>query len=180
MPRTDFTQEIDGAFADRNLGMRHFSEIARSGNGDMRTDLAEDLADYQELCGLGEGVEEMTNQESAAIDQMGAAAPPVAPVRAPKPGEVPPFAAKPGHHWVRTRKPTGTRAPGGNRLVKNTWAQVSGPRLARMQQEAAQMGPNAVAGLGMTTTEGIGLSVGVGLAIGGALWFFLLRKKKAS
>jgi hypothetical protein len=170
MPRTDMTQEIDGAFADRNAGQRHFSEIARSGNGDMRTDLNEDQADFQEVAGLGETTEPMTTQESATIDAQGAAAPPICPFRLPQPGEVPPFAAKPGYTWLRRRTPTGTRQPGGNRLVKNTWVQVSAQRLAELKGQGLN-------GLGITATEGIGISIALGLAVGAGIWWFLKHKK---
>lgn len=183
MPRTDLTQEIDGAFADRNVGSRHFSDIARSGNGDMRTDLADTQDDYEEYPGLGESIEPMASNESAALDSQGAAAQPIQPFRYAQPGEVPPFAPKSGSAWVRKRSATGTRSPGGPRLVKSTWAQVSGGRLNQLQAtNAIGNGSGALpgmSGLGMSETEGIGLSVGIGLVIGGAIWMLLKRKKSA-
>ncbi len=172
MPRTDFTQEIDGAMSSRNLGMRHFSEIARSGNGNMRTDLSEDLADYRELAGIGETVEQVSNEESAQIDQYGNFAK-IAPFRWPAPGEVPPYASKPGMVWLRKRALTDSRAPGGKRTVKVTWVMVSKDRLLAMKRS------NELSGLGEFPT-GIAVSVGIGLVGGVALWLLLKRLGKKS
>jgi hypothetical protein len=184
MARTDLTQEIDGAFADRNVGSRHFSDIARSGNGDMRTDLADAHDDCEEYAGIGDAIEPMAMSESAALDAQGAAAPPIQPYRYAQPGEVPPFAPKSGSAWVRKRSATGTRAPGGPRQVKSTWAQVSGNRLNQLQQTGA-IGTGSggslpgMSGLGASAAEEIGISVGIGLAIGGLIWFLLKKKKSA-
>lgn len=167
--RTDFTQEIDGAMAGRNLGMRHFSEIARSGNGNMRTDLTEDLADYHELAGLGETVEEVSNDESAQIDQYGSMAK-IQPFRWPAPGEVPPYAAKPGMVWLRRRALTDSRKPGGKRTVKVTWVMVSKERLISMKRDG-ELGAFPV---------GMSVSIGLGLVAGFALWLVLHRKKARS
>lgn len=163
MSRTDFTQEIDGALAGRNLGQRHYSEIARSGNGNMRTDLAEDLADYQELAGLGEQVEELSGAESALIDQQGATgAAKVQTLVWPKSGQIPPFASNPGMVWLRKRNITGARKPGGNRLARSTWVQVSKLRLQELRQSGAMNGMGAfdIAGMGMPTILAIGAALG--------------------
>lgn len=165
--RTDFTQEIDGAMATRNLGMRHFSEIARSGNGNMRTDLSEDLADYRELAGLGETVEEVSNEESAQIDQYGQMAK-IQPYRWPAPGEVPPYAAKPGMVWLRKRALTDSRKPGGKRTVKVTWCMVSKERLLEMKR-GGDLGAFPV---------GMSVSIGIGLVVG-LVVYLALRKKRA-
>ncbi len=164
MSRTDFTQEIDGAFAGRNMGQRHYSEIARSGNGNMRTDLAEDLADYQELAGLGESIEELSVQESALIDQQGATG--VAKVQTlvwPQSGQIPPFASKPGMVWLRKRVVTGARKPGGNRLAKSTWVQVSKGRLQELRNSGAMNGMGAfdISSMGLPAILGIGAVVGL-------------------
>lgn len=168
--RTDFTSEIDGAMSSRMLGSRHFSDVARSGNGDMRTDLSDQsLKDYEELDGIGEGVEELSTKESAAIDTLGASAN-VPRFRWPTPGETPPFAAKPGNVWLKRRVITGSRVPGGNRVAKTKWVQVTKERLHAMRQDG-QM--NGMGEMSMTT---IGISGGIGLVAGIALWM-MLRKR---
>lgn len=167
MPRTDFTQEIDGALADRNLGQRHFSEIARSGNGDMRRDLSQDLTDYRELDGVGESLEEVTPAESAQIDLQGPIAK-IPKLRWPQPGEVPPYAAKDGFVWLRSRTLTGTRKPGGKRLVKVRWAMVSKDRLLALKRGGELSG---------LVSWGMAGSLGLGLAGGVALWLLLKRRK---
>ncbi len=164
--RTDFTQEIDGALANRNLGQRHFSEVARSGNGDMRTDLSEDLADFHQLDGVGETIEEVTPEESAQIDLQGPMAK-IPSLRWPQPGEVPPYAAKIGFVWLRSRTLTGTRKPGGKRLVKVKWAMVSKERLLALKRDG-QLGD---------LSWGLVGSVGIGLVGGIALWMLLKRRK---
>ncbi len=166
MPRTDFTQEIDGALADRNLGQRHFSEIARSGNGNMRRDLSQDLTDYRELDGIGESIEEVTAEESAQIDLQGSLAK-IHPLRWPQPGEVPPYAAKAGSVWLRSRTLTGTRKPGGKRLVKVKWAMVSKERLLALKRDGSLGGIS----FGMISSVGLGLVGGI------ALWLVLKRRK---
>lgn len=169
--RTDFTSEIDGALAGRNLGSRHFSDIARSGNGDMLSDLAEsDLADYDELDGMGEATEELTRAESAAIDRTGSKSS-VPSFRNPVPGEIAPFAPKPGMAWMRKRIVTDTRKPGGNRVARVKWVQVTPSRLQAMARSGQ------VAGMGaMSMTTGIAASAGIGIAAGIVLW--LVFKKK--
>jgi hypothetical protein len=176
MARTDFTQEIDGALAGRNLGSRHYSEIARSGNGNMRTDLAEDLADHQELAGLGEATEELTLAESAAVDQQGTSAA-IAPYRWPKSGEVPPFASNPGMVWLRKRTLTTERKPGGLRLARNIWVQVSKDRLIMMKRGGELQG----LGFDMSSLTSLPMiaSVGIGLVGGLVIWLVIKRKKKA-
>lgn len=177
MSRTDFTQEIDGALAGRNLGSRHYSEIARSGNGNMRTDLAEDLADYSELAGLGESTEELTLAESALIDARGTAAS-IQVFRWPKPGEMPPFAAPKGMVWLRKRSITDTRKPGGLRLARVTWCQVSKERLLAMKRDGQLLEAGGLNGLGLDFgTMGVAASVGIGLAGGLVLWALMKKKK---
>jgi len=169
--RTDFTSEIDGALATRNLGSRHYSDIARSGNGDMLSDLSEDqLADYEELDGMGEALEELTIAESAHIDGMGSLAK-IPKFRSPVAGEVPPFAPKPGMTWMRKRIPTGQRKPGGSRVARVKWVQMNQGRLARLAQEGS------VAGMGGFSTmawTGGSIALGLGAAI---LAVFLIRRK---
>lgn len=172
MSRTDFTQEIDGALAGRNLGQRHFSEVARSGNGNMRTDLAEDLADYQELAGLGEAIEELTAEESALIDQQGATgAAKIQTLVWPKSGQIPPFASKPGMVWLRKRAVTGARKPGGKRLARSTWVQVSKARLQELKRTGGMngMGSFDVASMSLPMLLGIG-------AVAGFAAFKLIKK----
>lgn len=177
MSRTDFTQEIDGALAGRNLGSRHYSEIARSGNGNMRNDLAEDLADYHELAGLGESTEELTLAESAEIDAKGTSAS-IKQFRWPKPGEMPPFAAPKGMVWLRKRTVTDTRKPGGLRLARVTWCQVSKERLLMMKRDGELLEAGGLNGLGLDFgTMGTVASVGLGLAGGLILWLALKKKK---
>lgn len=174
MSRTDFTQEIDGALAGRNLGSRHFSEIARSGNGNMRTDLAEDLADYSELAGLGESTEELTREESAQVDARGDSAT-IKRFRYPLPGEMPPFAAPRGMVWLRKRTITDARKPGGLRLARITWCQVSKDRLLTMRRdkELVGLGDLAIDFGSMTTIT----SIGLGLAAGLGIWLVIKKKK---
>jgi hypothetical protein len=171
MARTDFTSELDGALSSRNLGSRHFSEIARSGNGDMTKDLSEEgLADYQELDGLGEGLEDLAADESAAVDQFGVAA------RLPRfrnlnPGETPPFAPKPGMTWLRKRILTRDRRPGGPRVARAKWVQVSSQRLAQLKQQGD------IKGLGALSTPVMwGISAGAGLALGLVAWLLIRNR----
>ena len=171
MQRTDFTQEIDGAFANRNAGSRHFSEVARSGNGNMRTDLVNtDDKDYEELDGIGEITEQLSLQESAAVDALGAGAN-VAKFRWPKPGEIPPFAAKQDKVWLRRREITAQRVPGGNRVAKAKWVSVTKNRLNAIQRDG-QMD-----GLGDVSVATWGISAGVGLLGGLVVWMLLKRRK---
>lgn len=171
MARTDFTQEIDGAFANRNAGSRHFSEIARSGNGNMTTDLVgADDKDYEELDGIGESFEQLSLQESAQVDALGAAAN-VARFRWPKPGETPPFAAKGDKVWLRRREITASRVPGGQRVAKAKWVSVSKGRLNNIQRQGQ------LDGLGAMSATTVGVSVGAGLLGGIVLWLALRRKR---
>ncbi len=173
MPRTDFTQDIDGAFANRNAGMRHFSEVARSGNGNMRTDLlAEDAVDYQEYDGVGEKLEALSSLESAEVDRLGQLAD-VARFRFPTAGEVPPVAAAQGNVWLRRRVITPNREPGGNRVAKVKWVQVNKSRLNELQK-----GGN-LQGMGEFSTMSIASSVGIGLGAGILLWLAFKGLKRA-
>jgi len=170
MQRTDFTQEIDGAFANRNAGSRHFSDVARSGNGNMRTDLfSGDDKDYEELDGIGESTEQLSLQESAAVDSLGGAAN-VARFRWPKPGESPPFAAKGDKVWLRRREVTASRVPGGNRVAKVKWVSVSKGRLSSIQREGQ------LDGMGAMSATTIGVSLGAGLVGGIVLWLALKKR----
>jgi hypothetical protein len=153
MPRTDFTQEIDGAFAGRNAGQRHFSEVARSGNGNMRRDLVADVEDYQELTGVGETTEPGALRQGRPD------------FRWPKAGEAPPMGAKAGFTWLRRRAPS--QKPG---ILRVTWVQVSKNKLVGLKRSGG------LSGLGEFPT-GIAASLGLGLAGGVAVWYFLLRKK---
>ncbi len=149
MARTDFTQDIDGAFANRNGGMKHFSEVARSGNGNMTNDLlAEDSVDYMEYDGVGEKMEELSCQESAAVDG-------------------------PGMVWLKRRVITGARAPGGSRLAKTKWVQVGQNRLNQLR------GSGNLQGMGDFSAMGIASSVGIGLGAGLLLWLAFKGLKKA-
>lgn len=171
MQRTDFTQEIDGAFANRNAGSRHFSEVARSGNGNMRTDLLDaDQKDYEELDGIGESYEQLTLQESAAVDSLGASAN-VAQFRWPKPGESPPFAAQQGKVWLRRREVTPTRVAGGNRVAKVKWVSVTKNRLSAIQRDGQ------LDGLGAMSATTVGVSLGAGI-VGGVVLWLAIRKRK--
>jgi len=175
MSRTDFTQEIDGALAGRNLGSRHYSEIARSGNGNMRNDLAEDLADYHELAGLGESTEELSLGESAEVDAKGSSAS-IKSFRWPLPGEMPPFAAPKGMVWLRKRSLTDARKPGGKRIARVVWVQVSKERLLMMKRNGELLQADGLGAFDITSMSTIA-SVGVGLAGGLILWLALKKKK---
>jgi hypothetical protein len=171
--RTDLTQDIDGAFAQRNVGNKHWSECARSGNGNMMTDLrSEDSVDYQEYDGVGETMEALTPEESASVDGLGqlAAFPKF---RWPKAGEVPPVAAGQGKAWLRRRVVTGTRLPGGARMAKVKWVQVNKSKLNSLTNSGQ------IHGMGEFSTMGIAGSVGIGLVGGLVLWMGIraLRRK---
>jgi hypothetical protein len=127
MTRTNLTSEIDSALAGRNAGARGFWEVARSGNGDMTTDLlAEDGADYEELEGLGETTEELEADEAANGFK---------PYRAPKAGEKPPYAPKPGKAWIRRRMAMNARKAGGNAMVRCRWVMVSPAKWEQLKRE---------------------------------------------
>lgn len=172
MPRTDFTSEIDGAMATRNIGNRHWSDIARSGNGNMLSDLSEEeLGDYQELDGIGEALEELTLAESNAVAGLGDVGA-FGTFRAPKTGEMPPFVAKPGMAWMRKRIPTAQRKPGGGIVARLKWVQVSAPKLNKLA------GLGEVSGMGALSSNAVmGASVGLGLLGGLAAWFLFMKKK---
>lgn len=169
--RTDFTSEIDGALAGRNLGSRHFSDIARSGNGNMQNDLREDeLADYEELDGIGEAMEELTLRESAIADGL-AGGEGAKPFRTLRTGETPPFAPRAGFTWLRKRNVTNLRKPGGNRVARVKWAQVKQDRLQKLAEQGQ------VDGLGMFGSTSTLVSVGIGSALGLVAWYLLKKRK---
>jgi hypothetical protein len=173
--RTDFTQDIDGAFSQRSAGAKHFSEIARSGNGNATSDLdVQDDKDYTEVDGLGEHLECLSLVESTRVDGLGRLAN-IPQFRWPHMGEVPPYAPAPGKTWVRRRVVTNARQPGGTRVAKVKWAMMSP---AKVQQAIASGNlPGSVSGLGAFTAT-TGISLGVGIAAGLALYLLVLRKKK--
>lgn len=177
--RTDFTQEIDGAFSQRSAGAKHWSEVARSGNGNATTDLdVQDDKDYTEVDGLGEHLECLSLVESTRVDGLGRLAN-IPKFRWPTMGEVPPYAAAPGKTWVRRRVVTNARQPGGNRVAKVKWAMMSPGKVQQAVASGNLPSPGGVAGLGaMSSTEMTGLSLGAGVVAGLALWFLVLRKKK--
>lgn len=172
--RTDLTSEIDAALAGRNAGSNGYWECARSGNGDMTTDLlSEDGTNYEELEGLGESVEEMDSYESAAEDKGNRGV--LKPYREPLPSEAPPRAPKPGTAWLRRRIPMQSRRPGGNRLVRLRWVQVSPQKYRELQKSGLVKATvsNTVDGLGFVTLTADlikGMFIGGGLAFGYYLW----------
>ena len=124
MKRTNYSSDIDSALAGRNQGSKGYWECARSGNGNMMTDLmAEDDDHYEELEGLGESVEEMDAGESAAEDA--GRKDTFRPFREPRADEKPPHAPKAGKAWMRRRIRMESRRPGGNRLTRVRWVMVS-------------------------------------------------------
>lgn len=179
--RTDMTSAIDGALAGRNLGSKGWWNCARSGNGNMMTDLSEeDGQDYDELEGIGETTEEMTAAESAAEDQGNTGA--FKPYRDLVAGEVPPHAPSPGKAWIRRRIRTGTRAPGGKRLVKVRWAQVSPACYNQIRSQGKLMvgsGSSALQGLGITIdSNSLTWAALGGVAVFGAL--VLMKRRRRS
>lgn len=179
--RTDMTTEIDGALSTRNAGSKGWWECARSGNGNMLTDLTEeDGRDYEEVEGLGETVEEMTPAESAAEDRGQLRS--FQPFREPLPGEVPPHAPKPGMAWMRRRIRLNTRKPGGMRLCKVRWVQVSPEKYRQLQNDG-----QIKRGDGNAAMQGVGfLDLSAGnikwAAIGGVaaiVGLMLLKRKPA-
>lgn len=189
--RTDYTQDIDGAFAQRNLGSKHFSEIARSGNGNMRNDLADyDTRDMRVLDGVGECHECMGLIESTRFDGLGQVGPGtgIAEYRYPKAGETPPYAPTFGFVWLRMLTPTGQKVAGGTNVSKAQWVLVSKGKLASIQKQGnlqglGGFGPSSalpgMGGLGDLSMETVGISAGIGIALGVGLWFALKGMKKA-
>jgi hypothetical protein len=176
--RTDFTQDIDGAFSQRSAGAKHWSEVARSGNGDATSDLdVQDEKDYFEVDGLGEHLECLSFVESTRVDGLGHLAN-IPKFRWPQLGEVPPYAAAPGKTWVRRRVVTSARQPGGARVAKVKWAQMSPAKVQQSIASGNLPSPGGVAGLGMSSSEMTGISLAAGVAAGLALWFLVLKKKK--
>jgi hypothetical protein len=175
--RTDFSSEIDGALSGRNTGQKGYWEVARSGNGDMNTDLLDEdaLACCEELEGIGESQEEMTLEESAEADRLAGlgqlAGPSFKEFRTPVAGEKPPFAPTNGRVWMRKRTATAMRKPGGRRLAHLRWAQMTPARV----NQAARNGE--LMGLGIFGGTGLWVSLGIGITLGTVL-FFVLKKKK--
>jgi hypothetical protein len=176
--RTDFTQDIDGAFSQRSAGAKHFSEIARSGNGNATSDLdVQDDKDYTEVDGLGEHLECLSLVESTRVDGLGRLAN-IPQFRWPHMGEVPPYAPAPGKTWVRRKVVTNARQPGGNRVAKVKWAMMSPGKVQQAISSGNLPAPGGVAGLGaMSSTAMTGISLGAGAAIGLVLWMLLKKKK---
>ena len=175
--RTDFTQDIDGAFSQRSAGAKHFSEIARSGNGNATSDMeVQDDKDYTEVDGLGEHLECLSLVESTRVDGLGRLAN-IPQFRWPHMGEVPPYAPAPGKTWVRRRVVTNTRQPGGNRVAKVKWAMMSPSKVQSAVASGNLPAPGGVAGMGAFTAT-TGISLGVGIAAGLAIYLLVLRKKK--
>lgn len=174
--RTDLTNEIDAAMSTRNQGARGFWEVARSGNGNMRTDLLEeDGYDYEELEGVGEAVEEMSLEESVAEDKGNRSI--FKPYREALPGEQPPHAPKPGKGWIRRRIRMESRRPGGNRLVRVRWAQVSPAKMQEIRRKR-QVQSGGVAGLGFMNVSSSNVMWLTAGAVAAAGLLFLLKRKK--
>lgn len=169
--RTDLSSEIDGALATRNLGSRHYSDIARSGNGNMLSDLAEEeLGDYEELDGIGESFEELSLAESNAVAGLGGGLGTVLrPFRTLRAGEHPPFAAKRGKMWMRKRIALQQRKPGGGVIARVKWAQMTPGKLKKLAAEGQ------VAGMGEFSVGMIG-TLGIAAGAGALLWFVMARK----
>ncbi len=72
---------------------------------------------------------------------------------------------------MRKRSVLPNRKPGGNRLARVKWVQVTPKRWNTMAEKGQ------VAGIGeMSTSMGIGLSAGLGLVAGLGIWLLLKRK----
>lgn len=194
--RTDMTQDIDGAFAQRNLGSKHYSEIARSGNGNMRNDLADyDTRDMRVLDGVGECYECMGLIESTRFDGLGAVGPGtgIAQYRYPTQGETPPYAPAFGFLWLRMLTPTGQKAAGGTNVSKAQWVLVSKGKLAVLVKQGniqgtqgagmSGFGPSSalpgMGGLGTLDMTTIGISAAIGIVGGIGLWFAMKGMKKS-
>lgn len=180
--RTDLSSEIDASLAGRNAGANGFWEVARSGNGDMKTDLmVEDGKNYEEFDGTGETVEEVSAQESQILDQsmlpgLGSLASKFKAFRSPRAGEQPPHAPKPGKAWVKRRIPMNKKRPGGNHLCRCRWAQVSQSKWNELKANG-KVQPQTMDGLGAALSIDItSLLIGGGVAAG---VLFLLRRRSA-
>lgn len=134
--RTDISSPIDAALSTRDQGQHDGWAISRKGNGNMTTDLIAEGADYEEIEGLGEAVEEMSAGESAAEDQGIKVA--FKAYREARTGERPPYAPKPGMAWIRRRIRMNAKRPGGNRMVRVRWAMVS-PRKWKSLVDSGQV-----------------------------------------
>jgi hypothetical protein len=155
--RPNLTTDIDGALSTRNMGSRGFHEVARSGNGNMRTDLlAEDGKDYEEL----EAAEQVVEDRGSVFR----------PYRDLRPGEKPPHSPRPGMAWAKRRIRTNSRRPGGRPLVRERWIQVSPRKWDRLRSTG-----QVLEGLG---GEGLGIDlVTVAAAAGAAVLACMLLKK---
>lgn len=171
MKRTNYSTDIDSALAGRNIGSKGYWECARSGNGNMRTDLMEeDDGHYEELEGLGESVEEMDVHESAAEDRGQRNT--FKPYREPTAAEKPPYAPKPGKAWMRRRIRMESRRPGGNRLTRVRWVMVSPAKYAELRRKGeikhTAQGPS-LGGFDISATN-MSLLLAGGALVGGLLY----------
>jgi len=174
MERTNLSTELDGALANRNLGSKGYWECARSGNGNMMTDLLdEDGRDYEEMEGLGEAIEEMDPDESLAEDRGDRSQ--FKSFREARPGEQPPHAPRPGNGWIRRRIRTGSRKPGGMWLARVRWVQVSPQRYAQLRKAGA-LKREGLAGVGFVP-DGFQMpvAIGGGILLGAILCKFMGR-----
>lgn len=178
MKRTNFSTDIDSALAGRNSGSKGYWECARSGNGNMRTDLMEeDGDDYEELEGLGESIEEMDADESAAEDKGQRNG--FKPFREPTAAEKPPYAPKPGKAWMRRRIRMESRRPGGNRLTRVRWVMVSPAKWAELRRKRqikhTAQGPSL--GFFNVSATNMTFLIAGGALVGGLL--YLSRRRRA-
>jgi hypothetical protein len=73
--------------------------------------------------------------------------------------------------WLRKRAVLPERKPGGNRVARVKWVQVTPRKLNQLAQRGD------VAGMGaLSTTAGTALMAGAGVAGGLLLWFLIKRK----
>lgn len=164
MQRTDYSSEIDGALINRNGGSQGYQEVARSGNGNMRTDLlADDCRDYEEIEGLGETTEEMSAAESAAEDAGDSLQ--FTPFREPYPGEVPPYPPKPGMAWLRRCIRVNARKPGGRRLVRARWVQVSPKRYQELLEAGKVRTASGVGFFDISSSTIRNVAIGAGIGV---------------
>lgn len=171
--RTDLTTEVDSALAGRNAGSKGYWEVARSGNGNMMTDLlAEDGQEYDELEGMGESVEEMDGNESRAEDAGNKNA--LVPFCLPRPGENPPYPPRQGRQWIKRRMRMNSRRPGGNRLIRTRWVQVTPEKLNEIKNKGLLKGQmtSQLAGMGFfDVSRDMVTGVFIGGGIAAAIWY---------